>query len=198
VAIRAESLDPADNPVPEPLDDDESDFDGYGDDPQAAGPPHPINWNLLTAEEAETEWLDLNRWVHWLRNTYGLPVSVVPPFWHHHSELVWELSALHLHWLCAYDPEQNGSAPLDWHREFAAARERLRDWVAASGTRLNADRPTRQTAWPGEQAAPVVEDVAIESWEAEFVDFVLDDVTQRQSVEDAFYADLHASSGEAS
>lgn len=73
-------------------------------------PPHPINWNLLTADEAEAEWLELNRWVNWLRTTYGLPASVVPPFWHRHSELVWELSALHLHWLAAYDPEQNASA----------------------------------------------------------------------------------------
>ena len=22
--------------------------------------------------------------------TYGLPASVIPPFWHHHPELVWE------------------------------------------------------------------------------------------------------------
>ena len=72
-------------------------------------PPHPINWNLLTADEAEAEWLELNKWVNWLRRTYGLPASVIPPFWHRHPELVWELSALHLYWLCAYGPEQNGS-----------------------------------------------------------------------------------------
>ena len=61
--------------------------------------PHPINWDLLTAADAEHEWLTLNEWVHWLRKTYGLPASIVPPFWHRHRELVWELSALHLHWL---------------------------------------------------------------------------------------------------
>ena len=72
-------------------------------------PPHPVNWNLLTAHELEQEWLALNRWVDWLRHTYGLPASVIPPFWHHHPELVWELSALHLHWLCAYDAEQNAN-----------------------------------------------------------------------------------------
>jgi hypothetical protein len=93
--------------------------------------------------------------VDWLRRTYGLPASVIPPFWHRHPELVWELSALHLHWLCAYDPEQNGSAPLGWHRDFADARAALRDWVAACGTRLDRDRPekTRQTVWPGEDPA---------------------------------------------
>lgn len=131
----------------EPADDIEDALDG----PLIPEPPHPINWNLLTSEEAEAEWLELNRWVDWLRRTYGLPASVIPPFWHHHPELVWELSALHLHWLCAYDPEQNGSAPLGWHRDFADARQRLRDWVAACSTRLDRDRPTRQTSWPGEE-----------------------------------------------
>ena len=48
-------------------------------------PPHPVNWNLLTAHELEQEWLALNRWVDWLRRTYGLTVAVVPPFWHHLS-----------------------------------------------------------------------------------------------------------------
>jgi hypothetical protein len=99
-------------------------------------PPHPVNWNLLTADERKR---------NGSRSTLGglaaphlrSPVAVVPPFWHRHPELVWELSALHLHWLCAYDPEQNGSAPLGWHRDFADARERLRDWVAACGTRLD-------------------------------------------------------------
>ncbi len=116
------------------------------DGPLTAEPPHPINWNLLRADDAEAEWIELNRWVNWLRRTYGLPASVLPPFWHRHPELVWELSALHLHWLGAYDPDQLGSAPLGWHRDFADARQHLRDWVAVSRTRLERDRPTRQTA----------------------------------------------------
>src|SRR5680860_1204973 len=91
------------------------------------------------------EWLDLNAWVNWVRATYGLPPTVVPPFWHRHDELVWELSALHQHWLNSYDPEGSPSAPLAWHRDFADARARLREWVSTSGTRLDRDRPTRQT-----------------------------------------------------
>ena len=103
-----------------------------------------MNWNLLNAEEAETAWIALNRWVNWLRRTYGLPASVIPPLWHRHPELVWELSALHLHWLCAYDPDQHGSAPIGWLRDFTDARERLHDWVTNCGTRLDRDRATRQ------------------------------------------------------
>ena len=159
-------------------------------------PPHPVNWNLLTAHELEQEWLALNRWVDWLRHTYGLPAAVIPPFWHHHPELVWELSALHLHWLCAYDAEQNGSAPSGWHRDFAETRNRLRDWVAASGTRLDRDRPTRQTVWPGENPAPPVEDIIIVDRDEEFVEWVQADVRRRQQAEDEFYAHIDPDTGE--
>jgi hypothetical protein len=145
-------------------------------------PPHPINWDLLTADEAEAEWLELNSWVNWLRRTYGLPSTVIPPFWHRHPELVWELSALQLHWLSAYDPDQHGSAPLGWHRDFEDARERLRDWVSASGTRLDHDRPTRQTIWPGEPAEPDAARIEVISTnrEQDFVGFVIEDVGRRR------------------
>jgi hypothetical protein len=156
--------------------------------PLIAEPPHPINWNLLTADEAESEWVELNRWVNWLRRTYGLPASVVPPLWHRHPELVWELSALHLHWLSAFDPDQHGSAPFGWHRDFADARQRLRDWVALSGTRLERDRPTRQTSWPGEPPAEAVEDATVSDRDEDFVQFVLDDVAKRRAAEDDFSA----------
>ncbi|HKU10914.1 MAG TPA: hypothetical protein VJQ61_06760 [Sinomonas sp.] len=176
--------------APEPDEPEPYDTGNEHDGPQLAEPPHPINWNLLTADEAEAEWLELNAWVNWLRHTYGLPAAVIPPSWHRHPELVWELSALHLHWLCAYVPEQNGSAPLGWHRDFAEARQRLRDWVAVSGTRLDRDRPTRQTAWPGEDRADPVEDTPVTNRDEDFVQFVLDDVRNRRRAEDAFYTGL--------
>ncbi len=34
------------------------------DGPLVAEPPHPINWNLLSADDAEIEWIELNRWVN--------------------------------------------------------------------------------------------------------------------------------------
>src|SRR3982751_6237844 len=79
-------------------------------------PPVPINWNLLDAEHAEIA---------------------------RHDELVWELSALHCHWLSCYHESASPSAPINWMREFAEARGRLRDWVSICGTRLDGDRPTR-------------------------------------------------------
>lgn len=184
----------------EDFDDDaveDADFFGrIAPGPVLPEPPHPINWNLLSAGDAEAEWLALNQWVDWLRRTYGLPAAVVPPFWYRHPELVWELSALHLHWIACYDPEQDGSGPIVWHSDFVAARDRLRDWVATSGTRLDSDRPTRQTAWPGEPPTPSVEDVVIADRMEDFSEFVAADVKRRQAIEDEFLdASISANDG---
>ena len=59
-------------PPPEP---DESDLDDdlnddFGDEmanESVGGPPHPVNWNLLSAHDLEQEWLELNRWIEALR-----------------------------------------------------------------------------------------------------------------------------------
>lgn len=170
----------------DPGDETPSYLAGQSDD-QAANflpePPHPVNWTVLSPDEAEAEWLELNGWVNWLRATYGLPATIIPPYWHRHPELVWELSALHLHWLGAYDPEQNGSAPLGWHRDFADSRDRLREWVAASGTKLDRDRPTRQTWWPGEKPGPESGETVIENRDEDFIQFVIDDVARRAAEE---------------
>ncbi|MFF2485112.1 hypothetical protein ACFVSU_01825 [Microbacterium sp. NPDC058062] len=167
--------------------------DEDADGPTTAEPPRPVNWNVLTAEEAEVEWIELNRWVNWLRRTYGLPASVIPPFWHRHPELVWELSALHTHWLCAYDPDQHGSAAIGWHRDFADARQRLHDWTTNCGTRLDRDRTTRQTTWPGEDPAPIVEDTVITNRDEDFIRFVLEDTASRRAAEEQFYAAMDGS-----
>jgi hypothetical protein len=187
---------PADPVEPEDWDDLDDAFDPAGAGDDVPGPPRPVNWNLLLSHDLEQEWLALNRWVEWLRHTYALPASVIPPLWHRHPELLWELSALHLHWLAAYDPEQNASAPIGWHRDFAAARQRLRDWVAASGTRLDRDRPSRQTAWPGEPPAPTVEDTPIEDRRADFVQYVIEQVARRKAAEDSFFAGIDYAEGD--
>jgi hypothetical protein len=108
-------------------------------------PPGPINWNLLDAPTAAIEWRDLDAFVTWLKNTFGLAPAIVPPYWHRHDELIWELSALHTHFLACYSETASPSAPVVWMREFADCRQRLREWVAICGTRLDRDRPTRQT-----------------------------------------------------
>jgi hypothetical protein len=143
-------------------------------------PPGPINWNLLDADQAETEWRDLDRFVLWLKTSFGLSPAIVPPYWHRHDELIWELSALHLHYLSCYDETSSPSAPITWMRDFADARHRLREWVALCGTRLDRDRPTRLTIWPGEPAEPGQGEVEIRDRAADFEEFVRSDVLRRR------------------
>ncbi|MEP9383329.1 hypothetical protein [Nocardioides sp. KR10-350] len=145
--------------------------------------PSAVNWNLLDADEAEAEWRDLDAWVRWLKTTFGLPPSIVPPNWHRHDELIWELSALHTHFLACYDETASPSAPISWMRDFADTRHRLRDWVAQCGTRLDRDRPTRQTTWPGEPAAAPGAEVEIRDRAADFDEFVRADLLRRSRIE---------------
>lgn len=165
-----------------------SDFDDEAYEPDErpaarAVVPSAINWNLLDADEAAAEWRDLDAWVRWLKSTFGLPPSIVPPNWHRHDELIWELSALHTHFLACYDETASPSAPISWMRDFAEARHRLRDWVAQCGTRLDRDRPTRQTTWPGEPATPPGVEVEIRDRAADFAEFVRADLVRRARIE---------------
>ncbi len=146
-------------------------------------PPGPINWNDLDADQAEAEWSDLDRFVLWLKTSFGLSPAIVPPYWHRHDELIWELSALHTHFLACYDETASPSAPIAWLRDFAEARHRLRDWVAQCGTRLDRDRPTRQTTWPGEPADTSGGEVEIRDRAADFEEFVRADVLRRRRIQ---------------
>ena len=147
-------------------------------------PPGPINWNLLDAPTAAIEWRDLDTFVTWLKDTFGLPPAIVPPYWHRHDELIWELSALHTHFLACYGDTASPSAPVAWMREFADCRQRLREWVAICGTRLDRDRPTRRTIWPGEPATSVAAEVEITDRATDFKKFVHDDVSRRSRTEE--------------
>ena len=162
---------------------DEPDYDYRGVTDLLERPPESLNWNLLGSEDADREWRDLDAWVTWLKVTFGLPPSIVPPYWHRHDELVWELSALHTHWLSCYHETASPSAPIAWMRDFADARNRLRDWVAICGTRLDRDRPTRQTVWPGEKGVELGGEVSIADRRGDFEEVVRADVLRRKAAE---------------
>lgn len=169
-----------DEPVhDEPVDEEE--LDDVLDEDETI---RPINWNALGADDALAEWIALNAWVDWLRTTYGLPPTVVPPLWHRHDELVWELSALYTHWMFSYDSKSAPTSPITWLREFTEARHRLREWVSTAGCRIDRDRPTRHTTWPGETPREHLPEVEITDRYADFVRFVNDDLAARRRIEE--------------
>ena len=70
-----------------------------------------------------------------------------------------------------------------WHRDFAEARNRLREWVALCDTRLDRDRPTRQAAWPGEPPITAGPEREIANRNEDFELFVLDDIAARRRLQ---------------
>jgi len=175
--------------------DDLEDYDPAADETANAsatdGPPRPIVWASLNSDEAEFEWLRLNEWVEDLRRTFAIPAQIIPPFWHRHQPLVEHLSALHTHWLAAYDPEQHGSAPFGWIRDLDEWQGRMRELVAMLGTRIDADRPHKLAPWPGEPA-PEADDtpppVNLADRYDDFVTYILWWVERRRALEDRYYA----------
>ena len=156
---------------------------------QLADVPRPVNWRNLPPDDLEHELLELNAWVDWLRHEYGLPAQIIPPMWHRHPELLWELSALRQHWMFCFDPQAKGNQALAWHQDFASCRERLRDWGTIAGTRLDRDRATRITVWPGGEAEDWTEpddtsERPVTERTKDFLAFVTEQVKARQAEQD--------------
>ncbi|MFJ3408195.1 hypothetical protein [Promicromonospora sp. NPDC090134] len=158
--------------------------------PAEPEPVVPINWNTLGADRAEQEWWQLDAFVYWLRDDFGLTPQELPPMWHRHPELVWELSALRTSWLAGHAEDAHPGSPLMWLRDLSDTRRRLRDWVQRCGTTLTEDRPTRRTTWPGEDPAPSPVPVAVTDRAADFAIFVTDDVARRRRIEAEAQAEI--------
>ena len=123
----------------EPVSDDSSFFPGP-QLTQEAFPPVPLCWPALTEEEREEQLDALADWTRWLVDRYALDHRTVPPCWSQHGALLEELSALRTAWLTAYAVTSTGDAPLEWHAHFAAARQRLAEWVSRIGCRSGEHR----------------------------------------------------------
>ena len=108
---------------------------------QEAFPPLPLCWPALTEQEQEEQLEALTDWTRWLAQRYALDHRTIPPCWAQHGALLEELSALRTAWLTAFAVTSPGDAPLDWHTSFAAARQRLVDWVSRTGCRSGEHRP---------------------------------------------------------
>ncbi|MBN9375633.1 MAG: hypothetical protein J0I40_09630 [Cellulomonas sp.] len=102
---------------------------------QPGEPPIVFAWGAQTPDDTELLIEELDLWVIWLVDRYRLDHRVVPDCWTRHPELIEELSALHLAWQGSFATTSSADAPLQWHERFAAARERLNDWVARTGCR---------------------------------------------------------------
>lgn len=106
------------------------------------GPTGPITWAFLSPEREAEQITELRLWVDWLAWRFSLDHRTIPACWHEHGPVVEELSALYTSWQDAYTDSADATAPLHWMAQFAAARDRLRDWVSLTGCRADEHRPT--------------------------------------------------------
>ena len=113
----------------------------------------PLDWRTLPAHDAVTVWGELRDWVGWLRAEFGFDHRVVPPCWYRHRALVSVLSALHDHWLAAYDPMSSLAGAGEWHRGLIQLEARLREWASRTGCSLGEHREDIATAYPPDHEA---------------------------------------------
>ena len=109
----------------------------------------PRDWRALSSREAAASWGELREWVDWLRAECGFDHRVVPPCWYRHRGLVSVLSALHDHWLAAYDPMGSLLGPGEWHRGLMQLEARLREWASRTGCTLGEHRADVAHRVPG-------------------------------------------------
>jgi hypothetical protein len=88
--------------------------------------PAVVNWRDIADEDRPEACAALVAWVQdWLVPRYYLTNrDGVPDCWWQHTDLVEELSALHIAWEVAFDPADGGFGPIGWHERFALARTR--------------------------------------------------------------------------
>jgi len=104
------------------------------------GPTGPITWAFLSPEREAEQIAELRLWVDWLAWRFSLDHRTIPACWPEHGPVVEELSALYTSWQDAYTDSADATAPLVWISQFAAARERLRDWSSLTGCRPDTHR----------------------------------------------------------
>jgi len=108
--------------------------------------PIPVCWPILTGAELAERREELEDWVRWLTDRYGLDHRTIPHCWQEHGALVEELSALRTGWVTAFAADARGDDPLRWHGDFEACRHRLADWTARIGCRPGEHRSQLPTA----------------------------------------------------
>ncbi|MBX3193853.1 MAG: hypothetical protein KF727_01970 [Microbacteriaceae bacterium] len=126
------------------LDLDPRDPLGRGGSDAAAG-SRAVRWRDLPSDQARGEWQALRDWVEWVTVRFNVPLSLIPNCWWKHPALVEELSALHVAWRTAYDPQDSGLGPVMWLERWSAARPRLRE--AHTGSCSNGHKDPKRRSW---------------------------------------------------
>ena len=119
----------------------------FGGQPSTPPVPMVVCWDDLPADAYTHTLADLADWIGWLRATYRIPATVLPPCWFTHPALREDIGHLWTGWLLTRHPDAGvGMIGLDWDQRKDAAINRLREATAVTGCTATRHQPEPEPA----------------------------------------------------
>lgn len=116
---------------------------------QPGTPPIPmvVCWDDLDPSTYNRQLTELADWIGWLRATYRIPATVIPPCWFTHPGLREDIGHLWTGWLLTRHPDAGvGMIGLDWDQRRDATISRLREATAITGCTATRHQPEPEPA----------------------------------------------------
>jgi len=93
-----------------------------------------VCWDDLDPTTYTNQLTELADWISWLRATYRIPATVIPPCWFTHPGIREDIGHLWTGWLLTRHPDAGvGMIGLDWDQRRDATISRLREATAITG-----------------------------------------------------------------
>ena len=106
----------------------------FGGQPSTPPIPMVVCWDDLDPTTYTHQLTDLADWITWLRATYRIPATVIPPCWFTHPGIREDIGHLWTGWLLTRHPDAGvGMIGLDWDQRRDATISRLREATAITG-----------------------------------------------------------------
>ncbi|WP_420120547.1 hypothetical protein [Nakamurella sp.] len=114
----------------------------FGGQPSTPPIPMVVCWDDLDPTTYVAQLTDLADWITWLRSTYRIPATVLPPCWFTHPAIREDIGHLWTGWLLTRHPDAGvGMIGLDWDQRREATISRLREATAITGCTATRHQP---------------------------------------------------------
>jgi hypothetical protein len=101
-----------------------------------------VCWDDLDSTTYASRLTELANWITWLRATYRIPATVIPPCWFTHPGIREDIGHLWAGWQLTRHPDAGvGMIGLDWDQRKDATITRLREATAITGCTATRHQP---------------------------------------------------------
>ena len=114
----------------------------FGGQPSTPPIPMVVCWDDLDPTTYASRLSELADWITWLRATYRIPATVIPPCWFTHPGIREDIGHLWTGWQLTRHPDAGvGMIGLDWDQRKDATINRLREATAITGCTATRHQP---------------------------------------------------------